>query len=56
MVGLVPTATHPIDESYIELKPETEHKFTEFIILSSKEVEQKLCFVSSTHKSHQRKS
>ena len=40
MASLVPTATHPIDESYIESKPETEHKFTEFIILSSKEVEQ----------------
>ena len=40
MAGLVPTATHPIDESYIESKPETEHKFSEFIILSSKEVEQ----------------
>ena len=40
MVGLVPTATHPIDESYIKSKPETEHKLTKFIILSSKEVEQ----------------
>ena len=40
MVGLVPTTTHPIDESYIESKPETEYKFTEFSILSGKEVEQ----------------
>ena len=40
MAGLVPTATHPIDESYIESKPETEHKFTEFSIISGKEVEQ----------------
>ena len=40
MTGLVPTATHPIAESYIESKPETQHKFTEFSILSGKEVEQ----------------
>ena len=40
MAGLVPTATHPINESYIESQPETEHKFTEFHILSRKDVEQ----------------
>ena len=40
MAGLVPTATHPTDESYIESKPKTEHKFTGFNILSGKQVEQ----------------
>ena len=39
VAGLVLAATHPINKSYIESKLETEHKFTEFIILSGKDVE-----------------
>ena len=32
MVASVPTDTHPIDKSYIEKKPQTDHKFSEFNI------------------------
>ena len=28
MAALVPTDTHLIDESYIETKPQTDHKFS----------------------------
>ena len=28
MAALVPTDTHPIDESYIETKPQADHKFS----------------------------
>ena len=38
MAALVPT--HPIDESYIETKPQTDHKFSEFNILSDHDVGQ----------------
>ena len=36
MAALVPTDTHPIDESSIETKPQTDHKFSEFNTLSDK--------------------
>ena len=38
MAALVPTDTHLIDESYIETKPQTDHKFSEFNILSDQDV------------------
>ena len=38
MAALVPTGTHPIDEPYIETKPQTDHKFSEFNILSDQDV------------------
>ena len=38
MAALVPTDTHPIDESYVETKPQTDHKFSEFSILSDHDV------------------
>ena len=38
MAALVPTDAHPIDESYIETKPQTDHKFSEFNILSDQDV------------------
>ena len=38
MAALVPIDTHPIDESYIETKPQTDHKFSEFNILSDHDV------------------
>ena len=38
MAALVPTDTHPIDESYIETKPQTDHKFSEFNILYDHDV------------------
>ena len=38
MVALVPTDTHPIDESYVETKPQTDYKFSEFNILSDQDV------------------
>ena len=34
MAGLVPTETHPIDESYIECTPMTNLSFTHFNVLS----------------------
>ena len=40
MAALFPTDTHPIDESYIETKPQTDHKFSEFDILSDQDVGQ----------------
>ena len=38
MAALVPTDTHPVDESHIETKPQTDHKFSEFNILSDQDV------------------
>ena len=38
MVALDPTDTHPIDESYIKTKPQADHKFSEFNILSDQDV------------------
>ena len=38
MAALVPTDTHPTDESYIETKLQTDHKFPEFNILSDQDV------------------
>ena len=38
MAALVPTDAHPIDESYIGTKPQTDHKFSEFNILSDQDV------------------
>ena len=40
MAALVPTDTHPIDESYVEIKPQTDHKISEFNILSDQDVGQ----------------
>ena len=40
MAALVPTDTHPIDESYVETKPQTDSKFSEFSILSGHDVGQ----------------
>ena len=38
MASLVPTDTHPIDESYIETQPQKDPKFSEFNILSDQDV------------------
>ena len=38
MAALAPADTHPIDESYIEKKPQTDHKVSEFNILSDQDV------------------
>ena len=38
MAALVPTDRHPIDESYVETKAQTDHKFSEFNILSDQDV------------------
>ena len=38
MVALVPMDTHPIDDSYVETKPQTDHKFSEFNILSDQDI------------------
>ena len=38
MADLIPTDTHPIDESYFETKPQTDHKFSEFNIFSGQDV------------------
>ena len=40
MAALIPTDTHPIDESYLETKLQTDHKFSEFNILSDYDVGQ----------------
>ena len=34
MAALVPTVAHPIDGSYTETKPQTDHKFLDFNISS----------------------
>ena len=38
MATFVPKDTYPIDESYVETKPQTDHKFSEFNILSDHDV------------------
>ena len=38
MAALVPTDTHPVDESYIETQPQTDHGFSEFNISSDQDV------------------
>ena len=38
MAALAPADTHPNDESYIETKPQTDHKVSEFNILSDQDV------------------
>ena len=37
MATLVPTDTYPIYESYLEMKPQTDYKFSEFNILSDED-------------------
>ena len=53
----VPTDTHPFDESYIELKPQTQHIIWQRCWTNSQKIcNQKLCLGSSAHKSHKRTS